>query len=376
MPERRQKRVLVIGPMPMDEELVTGLRLSFATMLEALVREPSIDVTLHDLSVPREGRSQLRQSMDEARIFAGLVGRITTPWSRLDAVMFNTSARGLLRAGAVVRSACKARGLPLVIRVFGGDLDLVVDEAGERARRSLEQSTLQADRVLLQTHALCERFKSSEDCRRVRWWPTTRDVPRVPGPKPDQARRFLYLGPIRAEKGIAEAVAASAWLPEGSSLTLVGPVHRDFDLSGLDLGDRCEHRASLPEGGVDALLAEHDVLVFPSYHRREGMPGVVLEAMQAGLPVITTRWRAIPELVEDGENGVLVPPRCPEGLGAAMRRLTESHTLFRRLRDGARVTGERFRSAHWDPKLVRWIHELIEERASGDPGSRGRRSAS
>ena len=312
----------------------------------------------------------------------GLAGRVfpapflaTNPAFTIAAIATSSEERAA-QATAAHPGAQIMSTAALLALASAGDLDLVVDEAGERARRSLEQSTLQADRVLLQTHALCERFKSSEDCRRVRWWPTTRDVPRAPGPRPAQARRFLSLGPIRAEKGLAEAGAASAWLPEGSSLTLVGPVHRDFDLSGLDLGDRCEHRASLPEGGVDALLAEHDVLVFPSYHRREGMPGVVLEAMQAGLPVITTRWRAIPELVEDGENGVLVPPRCPEGLGAAMRRLTESHTLFRRLRDGARVTGERFRSAHWDPKLVRWIHELIEERASGAPGSRGRRSAS
>jgi glycosyltransferase involved in cell wall biosynthesis len=372
--ERRQKRVLVIGPVPADEEFVSGIQLSFASMLEALLREPSLEVVVHDLSVTREGRSPLRQSIDEARVFASLVGRITTPWSRFDAVLFNTSAGGLLRSGGIVRSACKARGVPLMVRVFGGDLDLLADEASERTRQTFERSTLMADRVLLQTHSLCERFKSSDDCRRVRWWPTTRNATRFNGARPDQARRFLYLGPIRPEKGILEAVEASKRLPDGASLTLVGPHHGGFTMDGVDLGDRCQFLEAPPEGGVEEVLRNHDVLVFPSYHKREGMPGVILEAMQSGLPVISTRWRAIPELVEDGDNGVLVAPRCPNGLGAAMRRLIETPTLFRRLREGARITGERFRSVHWEPKLVRWIHELVEERSSPMQGDR--RSAS
>lgn len=377
MPERRRKRVLVIGPVPADEHFVSGIQLSFASMLEALIKEPTLDVFVHDLSVSREGKSPLRQSIEEARIFARLVGRISTPWSRFDAVLFNTSAGGLLRTGSIVRSACKARGIPLMIRVFGGDLDLLADEAAPRTREAFEQSTLLADRILLQTHSLCERFKGSDDCRRVRWWPTTRDATRADGVRPDRARRFLYVGPIRPEKGIIEAVRASSKLPDGASLTLVGPRHGSFSVEDMDLGDRCHYLESPPEGGVDELLRNHDVLVFPSYHNREGMPGVILQAMQAGLPVISTRWRAIPELVEDGDNGVLVAPKCPEGLGAAMRRVTETPTLFRRLRQGARVTGERFRSAHWDPKLVRWIHELVEERAPRKAAERrARRTAS
>lgn len=375
MAERRRKRVLVIGPMPMDEEEVGGIRESFAVTLAALLREPTLQVDVHDLSVRREGRGPLRRSIGEARVLAGLLGRLTSPWAQLDAVMFNTSAAGLLRAGGAVRAACKARGIPLILRVFGGDLDLVAEEASDRARRTLERSTLRADRVLLQTHSLCERFKSAEDCRRVRWWPTTRDARARVGPSPDRARRFLYVGPIREEKGVAEAISASRWLPEGCSLSLVGPVRRGFDLQALGLGDRCTHAPALPEGGAESLLHEHDALVYPSRHRREGMPGVVVEAMQTGLPVVATRWRSLPELVVDGESGVLVPPGSAEGLGAAMRRVAESGTLYRRLQDGARVTGERFRSTHWDQRLVRWVHELVEERSARRAAPEGRRSA-
>ena len=59
--------------------------------------------------------------------------------------------------------------------------------------------------------------------------------------------------------------------------------------------------------------------MLPSYH--EGMPISVIEAMAAGLPVIATHVGGIPDLVTDGENGLLVSPGQPEELAAALAEL-------------------------------------------------------
>jgi glycosyltransferase involved in cell wall biosynthesis len=53
-------------------------------------------------------------------------------------------------------------------------------------------------------------------------------------------------------------------------------------------------------------LRNYDALIFPSYYQGEGHPGVLVEAMMAGLPIITTQFRSIPELVQDGVNGLLM----------------------------------------------------------------------
>jgi glycosyltransferase involved in cell wall biosynthesis len=68
---------------------------------------------------------------------------------------------------------------------------------------------------------------------------------------------------------------------------------------------------------VSRAAGEYVVLLLPTYHASVGYPAVVLEAYAAGIPVISTRWRSIPEIVIDGETGLLVSARAPsEILGA------------------------------------------------------------
>lgn len=93
---------------------------------------------------------------------------------------------------------------------------------------------------------------------------------------------------------------------------------------------------------VAHLLRRSDVLVAPSVHtidgRREGIPGVIMEAMATGLPVVASRISGIPELVHDGANGLLVAPRDPQTLADAIRGLYEDPELCRRLDVSARDT--------------------------------------
>ena len=71
---------------------------------------------------------------------------------------------------------------------------------------------------------------------------------------------------------------------------------------------------------VASILASLDVLVLPSY-AHEGVPQIVLQAQAVGRAVVGTRIGGIPEVIRDGETGVLVPPRDPEALAEAVGRL-------------------------------------------------------
>jgi glycosyltransferase involved in cell wall biosynthesis len=84
------------------------------------------------------------------------------------------------------------------------------------------------------------------------------------------------------------------------------------------------------------LLREADVFVLSS--SREGFPVVVLEAMASGLPVVSTRVGGVSEILQDGENGMLVPPGDPGALAAAIRRLMTDSTLRASLGRRARET--------------------------------------
>jgi glycosyltransferase involved in cell wall biosynthesis len=84
-----------------------------------------------------------------------------------------------------------------------------------------------------------------------------------------------------------------------------------------------------------------DVAVLPSY--REALGLVILEAMALGRPVVASDVGGIPEMVEDGVTGLLVPPQDPVALGDAIVRLLTDHPLADILgRNGQRLVRERF----------------------------------
>jgi glycosyltransferase involved in cell wall biosynthesis len=94
-------------------------------------------------------------------------------------------------------------------------------------------------------------------------------------------------------------------------------------------------RRDIPE-----LLSCCDIAVLPSH--AEGLPNALLEYMAASLPIVATNVGGIPEVVEHDRTGLLVPPRSPDALAAAILRLIADEELATRLARGARRRAEEF----------------------------------
>jgi glycosyltransferase involved in cell wall biosynthesis len=86
---------------------------------------------------------------------------------------------------------------------------------------------------------------------------------------------------------------------------------------------------------VPDLLAALSIVVSPSLGL-EGLSNSLLESMATGLPVVATRVGGTPEIVEDGESGLLVPPGDPSALAAAISRLLQDRMTAKRLGQSAR----------------------------------------
>lgn len=167
---------------------------------------------------------------------------------------------------------------------------------------------------------------------------------------------FLMLGRLLREKGVAELAAAARILRARSPsirVLVMGP--HDADGAGSILRrelnswigeDLLQYLGE--EDDVRPALAAADCVVLPSYYR-EGTPRSLLEAAAMGKPIITTDTPGCREIVEDGVNGYLVPPRDADALANAMRRMAASsaESLARMGRNsGARA--ERF----YDERIV------------------------
>lgn len=158
---------------------------------------------------------------------------------------------------------------------------------------------------------------------------------------------FLFVGRLRIRKGVEVLLEALRSLEV--RLVIAGDgEHRgalERRVTELGLADRVRFVGRRDAAQVRWLFRGAWALVVPSIY--EGMPLVVLEAMQAGVPVVASRVSGIPEVVEDGLTGWLVPPEDPEALAATLAEvLAKPAEAMRRGEEGKRRVVERYRPAH------------------------------
>jgi glycosyltransferase involved in cell wall biosynthesis len=150
------------------------------------------------------------------------------------------------------------------------------------------------------------------------------------------ATKLLCVGRIVSLKGHAILLQAVSELVHAGAavrLTIVGDGPRKNDLTGyartLGLTDEVEWTGTLAQEELPLLYAEADVFCLPSF--AEGVPTVLMEAMLTETPVVTTTIAGVPELVEDGVSGVLVPPGRAEAIAAAVAHLMGDAALRSRM---------------------------------------------
>jgi glycosyltransferase involved in cell wall biosynthesis len=151
---------------------------------------------------------------------------------------------------------------------------------------------------------------------------------------------IAYVGRMRPEKGhvcLVEAFGRGLRDLPDAYLVLAGDgperpaVERALAQAGL--GDRIRQLGTVDK--PDTVLRASDLFAIPS--TREGFGLVVIEAFAFGLPVVASAVDALPALVADGRNGVLVPPSDPIALGRALRAIVTDAHYRARLAEGARA---------------------------------------
>ncbi len=192
------------------------------------------------------------------------------------------------------------------------------------------------------------------------------------GTRPDDLPLVLGVGRLVEKKGFDDLVRACAQLrDEGLAFRcqIVGKGEREAELRGLidDLGvaDRVTLAGPMPRDALLGLYPRAAALAAPCVvgadGNRDGLPTVLIEAMALGVPVISTPVTGIPELVADGETGVIVDERSPAALAGAIRDLVTDRARAAGLADAARRRVER----EFDLRAnVAHLRRLFEEAAA------------
>jgi glycosyltransferase involved in cell wall biosynthesis len=191
-------------------------------------------------------------------------------------------------------------------------------------------------------------------------------------PERNGALKVLSVGRLVEKKGFDVLVDAQA------RLAARGVAAETTVAGGGDGGDFAERlRRLIDRNGVDVSLPGTltQAALFDEYARatvfclpcrilddgdRDGIPNVLVEAMAAGLPVVTTRVSGIPELVEDGVNGLLVDPDDPDALAEALLRVHRDEALRARLAAAGEATvRERFDGEVLAERLAALFREAL-----------------
>lgn len=275
--------------------------------------------------------------------------------------------------------AAHRMGIPTALHVHGAAFDSYARSAGPVGRMMIRRALTAATRVIaLSKSWMAELQRLAPQARVVAIENAVAEHrPALPRPQNESAScRFLLLARMDLWKGVDDLLSAAYELRGAGrefELVLAGPEGTAGDVAVLQrkiahLGlSGCVRYVGTVAGDRKADLLEWaDVYVQPSHH--EGLPVAVLEALAAGRPVIATRVGALPEVFEDGRNGLLIEPHRPRQLAAAMRRLLEDVEFRNALgQAGRKLARHRFGLARLAAQLSALYDEVLEVPAKTCP---------
>ena len=196
--------------------------------------------------------------------------------------------------------------------------------------------------------------------------PTDLAYARTARPRPDDRLVVGAVGRLDPVKGHDILIKALAWLP-GMRVVILGSGPRQPELRRLAREVGVADRVSLPGwcDRVEDWLGRFDLFCHPS--RYEGLGLALIEAMRAGLPIVATSVGGVPELLDGGRCGLLVPPEDPPALAAAITGLAADPVRREFLGERAR---DRVHAEFSVDRMVAAYERLWAETLAAPRGSR------
>ncbi len=179
---------------------------------------------------------------------------------------------------------------------------------------------------------------------------------------------FVFVGRLVGDKGINELVQVFLKVVskyKATKLVLVGPYEHELDPLNTATLDAIYENTNIIatdfQEDIRPFLAMSDVFVFPSY--REGFPNVVMQAGAMNLPCIVTNINGSNEIIEEGVNGTIIPPKDTDALAKAMQKMVENSKFRESLSQNARsrITSRYQQKVVWEALLEEY-NTLLREK--------------
>lgn len=326
-------RVLMVGP-------ALSVRGGMSSVAIAIIDNLSDEFEVEFLPTYVEG-GRLRAGI----AFLSAMRRIKRLARKSDLVHIHFSKKGSTFRKAAVAKAVKEVGTPLLLHSHSSSYGFY-DDLPEVGKRKVREFLGSADRFI----ALSESWRDHYAEKGAKNISVLPNPVVIPSDVADRSGRStvttVFMGAMGDRKGAFDL--AEAFIPVAKSRP-----NARLIMAGNGEVDRV--RKILADGGVadqteiydwvgpderDQLLRRADAFILPSYN--EGLPMAMLEAIGYGLPPIVTPVGGIPEVIHDGQNGLLVTPGDKPAISAAILRLMDSDSERHNMGAAARETAEAY----------------------------------
>ena len=373
-PSINQARLLVFGYLPPP---IHGVSIAY----QALLRSPfarQFDVSFINLNVVRDYREL---EVFHWRKLARLGRLIGTEWWRLTSQRFDFAFypisinRNAFLKDALLLAIVRAFRVPVVVYGHGNNLPEFRNQSPRWLQRLIDWTIRGAVAATVPGKNLRFNFLDYLREDQVFSVPYGVEVPATLPPVVKPAGRFtvLYLGNLVREKGVFAILDAiplvRARCPEayflfaGAWWNARDRVEAERMVQDRGLASVVEFTGAVTGAAKWEAISRGDVLAFPTFHRYETFGQVLPEAMSVGLPVIATRRAAIPEIVEEGVNGLFVAEKDAADLAEKILTLAGDPALRARMGEANRQKYASYYTVeHYGQRMAAVFDELLARR--------------
>jgi glycosyltransferase involved in cell wall biosynthesis len=255
-------------------------------------------------------------------------------------VILNCNEGGLVILGIPLLFLYRRNRLKL--RVFGGGLLNYYNHSGIVTKILIKCTLKYFPKVYLQTKNVIDAFSELVPSKNFVHLPASIHLPlfcKSLVNLDQRPFRVIYAGHLWKAKGIDFILQLSMIEDSGMIFELYGPLD-DYSKEILEKYNVVYHKPYEHKMCYD-VFANFDVLIFPSTARCEGYPGVILEAMAIGLPVIAFNWNGINEIINK-ENGILLDEHTLDSLYESLKLLRDDSEKYRSLARGSHRSMQKF----------------------------------
>jgi len=220
--------------------------------------------------------------------------------SKSDSILFFNSSNDYLYISLILPFLTYKK---FILRKFGGEFnDSYYGKRGFIESLLCKYAINKYDLIYLETKKLVKN--ATIFCPYIKYFPNVRTINSYKVKTKPFTKKLVYIGRIYKEKGINQILDNSEQLAKlNYTIDIYGPIIEPIYREKFNKNEFINYKGIIDSNEILVFLKDYDLLLFPSEDEGEGYPGIIIEAMSQGLPIIASSVGGVSEMVTNKENG-------------------------------------------------------------------------